>query len=152
MSQIKDVIQRIEAHMLYCKAKKIRVQEERREQREWERFKKYGCYGGKTYPWSKLYHCRCGNRHPWMHGFPISAPYNEIVNEETMYRVVCHRCFRHTKKGTFQEVVEEWNTQKGINYKKVIADWEGYPYIEPSPLNFNPYIDTSPLNFNKLQP
>lgn len=91
----------------------------------------------KSYPWSKLYHCRCGNRSPWMHGF---ASCREAVTEGAIYRVVCHRCFRHTKKGTYQEVVEEWNTTKGINYKKVIADWEGCPYIEPSPLIKDPLM------------
>jgi len=119
--------------MIYCKAKRIYAQEERRELRKFRRHQKRGCEwaydgaydGGKSYPWSKLYHCRCGNKYPWMHGFPSRPPYNEMVREGAQYRVVCHRCFRHTKKGTYQEVVEEWNTRIGIDYIRVIEAWEG---------------------------
>ncbi len=116
-------------YMIYCKAKRIYAQEERRELRKFRWYQKMGCelayYGGKSYPWSRLYHCRCGNKYPWMHGFPSRPPYNEMVREGARYRVVCHRCFRHTKKGSYQEVVEEWNTRIGIDYIRVIEAWEG---------------------------
>lgn len=141
MVNVKKAIQYVNGYMIYCKAKKIRAQEEKREQRMKKIYQKiWGVpypLASKSYPWSKLYHCRCGNRSPWMHGF---GSCREAVTEGAIYRVVCHRCFRHTKKGTYQEVVEEWNTTKGINYKKVIADWEGYPYIEPSPLIKGPLV------------
>lgn len=133
MKQIKSIIQYVNGYMTYCKAKKIRAQEEKIQHREYMKLKKGKFYGGKSYPWSKLYHCKCGNKHPWMHGFPIMPSFN-VVKEGAIYRVVCHRCFRHTKKGTYKEVVEEWNTKKGINYKKVIADWLGEPYKEADPL------------------
>lgn len=127
LSPSKEVIrvkQVVCAYMIYRKAKRIQAQEEKRQQRENKLIQKYGWYGWKTYPWSRLNHCRCGNKYPWMHGFPSRPPYNEMVREGALYRVVCHRCFRHTKKGTYQEVVEEWNARIGIDYKSVITEWE----------------------------
>lgn len=124
--EVTTVKQIVCAYMIYRKAKRIQAREEKRQQKEIRMYQKYGWYGGKSYPWSKLYYCKCGNKRPWMHGFAGTPPYNEIVEEGALYRVVCHRCFRHTKKGTYQEVVEEWNTKIGIDYKKIIAEWEGH--------------------------
>lgn len=73
--------------------------------------------GKKIYPWSKLHRCKCGNKHPWMDGFPITPPDNEIVKEGELYWVVCRHCFRHTKRGTYNEAVMEWNTKYGISDK-----------------------------------
>ncbi len=133
MRKIKKIIHFVIGYMSYCKAKRFRAQDERKQKREQWILKKYGYYGGKSYPWSKLYRCKCGNKYPWMHGFPSGPPDNEIVRDGSIYRAVCHRCFRHTKKGTYEEVVEEWNAKHGLNYRKVIAEWEGYPYVEDKP-------------------
>lgn len=65
--------------------------------------------GRKRYPWSTLYPCKCGNKTPWMHGFPKNPPFNEIIEDGKKYRVVCHSCFRHTRKSTYKNVVKEWN-------------------------------------------
>ncbi len=64
--------------------------------------------GRKIYPWSVLNKCKCGNEHPWMHGF---KPCSEVIEEGANYRVVCHKCFRHTHKGTYEDVVQEWNSK-----------------------------------------
>lgn len=58
------------------------------------------------YPWSVLKKCKCGNKHPWLHGF---KSYIHTIEETPKYRVVCHRCFRHSHKGTYHDVVKEWN-------------------------------------------
>lgn len=62
----------------------------------------------KMYPWSVLNKCKCGNEHPWMHGF---KPCSEVIEESPIYRVVCSKCFRHTHKGTYKDVVQEWNNK-----------------------------------------
>lgn len=128
-NRVKIAVNLAKAFMIYCKARRIQMKEEKQRQKETKMLQKYGGYAGKSYPWSKLYYCRCGNKKPWMHGFPSSPPYNEIVKDGTQYRVVCHRCFRHTKKGSYQEVVEEWNTQIGIDYKKIIEYWKEIDYL-----------------------
>jgi len=62
----------------------------------------------KIYPWSVLNKCKCGNEHPWMHGFKTCS---EVIEESSIYRVVCHKCFKHTHKGTYKDVVQEWNNK-----------------------------------------
>jgi hypothetical protein len=47
-----------------------------------------------------------------------------MYKEGALYRAVCYRCFRHTKKGNYQQVVEDWNTKIGIDYRTVVAAWE----------------------------
>ncbi len=73
---------------------------------QWEKSFSLNDYG-KTYPWSILRKCKCGNKKPWMYGF---KPYSEAITDRAIYRVVCRRCFRHTHKGTYHEVVKEWNS------------------------------------------
>lgn len=63
--------------------------------------------GGKIYPWSSLNACRCGNMRPWMHGFKACS---EVIEKGSSYRVFCYRCLRHTHKGTYYDVVKEWNS------------------------------------------
>ncbi len=96
------------AYMIYRKAKRLQAREE------------YGWYGGRSYPWSisdGLYYCKCGNKRPYMYK-------KGMYKEGVLYRAVCYRCFRHTKKGNYQQVVEEWNTKIGIDYRTVVAAWE----------------------------
>lgn len=112
----------IGAFIKYHKAKKILKQEEK-EQRKEEMRKHKGVFACKTYPWSILSRCKCGNKHPWMHGFPSTPPYNEMVEDGSIYRVVCHRCFRHTNKGTYRQVVDEWNNRMEVDYKQIIDEW-----------------------------
>lgn len=93
----------------YCKEFEMKIQaltpEQQNEEKKWQKENmKLGF--GKTYPWSALKKCKCGNKHPWLHGF---HSFNEVIEEKAIYRVVCHRCFRHTHKGTYKDVLKEWN-------------------------------------------
>lgn len=119
----------IMAYAVYYNAKynlkKELAEEKRTEKREKRKIQRqiarYGIVisGGKTYPWSRLVRCKCGNKHPWMHGFPLC---NEFVRSDSLYRVVCHRCFRHTDKGTYTQVVVEWNSRMSPGYQQIIDE------------------------------
>lgn len=61
---------------------------------------------GKTYPWSVLKKCKCGNKHPWLDGL---RPFEEVIDKNANYSVVCRRCLRHTSNSSYHEVVKEWN-------------------------------------------
>lgn len=101
--------------------------EDEKEKKKFQRLQsRYGMnftyINGKSYPWSRLAKCKCGNKHPWMHGFPSGHPCNEIVRSDALYRVVCHRCFRHTDKGTYTQVVFEWNSRMKLDYQQIIDE------------------------------
>lgn len=66
-----------------------------------------GLSGGAWHPWDALDICKCGCI-AWLHGRKWD------YESGTPYRAVCHRCFRHTHKGSYEDVVKEWNARHGV--------------------------------------
>lgn len=62
--------------------------------------------GHGSHPWDCLKKCQCGNEVPWLYGQHGAYETGEP------YQIVCNRCFRHTHKGTYREVVDEWNSMQ----------------------------------------
>lgn len=58
--------------------------------------------GKAIHPWDCLNKCECGSI-PYLHGKGGDYETGEP------YEVICHKCYKHTNKGTYDEVVREWN-------------------------------------------